>query len=49
MFYAGSLTNLRPFFCSVSSLMTTTEAVVSELPKEDKDAPAMPGMGGMDY
>ncbi|AES61894.1 putative chaperonin Cpn60/TCP-1 family, groEL-like apical domain, groEL-like equatorial [Medicago truncatula] len=34
---------------SVSSLMTTTEAVVSELPKEDKDTPAMPGMGGMDY
>ncbi|KAK2403750.1 chaperonin CPN60-2, mitochondrial [Trifolium repens] len=35
---------------SVSSLMTTTEAVVSELPKDDKDGPAMPGgMGGMDY
>ncbi|CAK8572911.1 unnamed protein product [Lathyrus sativus] len=35
---------------SVSSLMTTTEAIVSELPKEDKDSPAMPGgMGGMDY
>ncbi|CAI8603882.1 unnamed protein product [Vicia faba] len=32
---------------SVSSLMTTTEAIVSELPKEDKDSPAMPG--GMDY
>lgn len=30
--------------------MTTTEAVVSELPKEDKDVPAMGGgMGGMDY
>jgi chaperonin GroEL len=30
--------------------MTTTEAVVSELPKDDKDGPAMPGgMGGMDY
>jgi len=41
------------FFCSVSSLMTTTEAVVSELPKDDNDTPAMPGgmggMGGMDY
>lgn len=35
---------------SVSSLMTTTEAVVVELPKEEKDAPAMGGgMGGMDY
>lgn len=35
---------------SVSSLMTTTEAVVSELPKDDKDVPAMGGgMGGMDY
>ncbi|CAK7336188.1 unnamed protein product [Dovyalis caffra] len=34
---------------SVSSLMTTTEAVVTELPKDEKDAPAMgPGMG-MDY
>ncbi|KAK7354979.1 hypothetical protein VNO80_14224 [Phaseolus coccineus] len=33
-----------------SSLMTTTEAVVSELPKYDKDIPAMAGgMGGMDY
>lgn len=31
--------------------MTTTEAVVSELPKDDKDVPAMGGggMGGMDY
>ncbi|KAG1354807.1 Chaperonin CPN60-2, mitochondrial [Cocos nucifera] len=35
---------------SVSSLMTTTEAVVVELPKEEKDVPAMGGgMGGMDY
>ncbi|XWS35053.1 hypothetical protein CRYUN_Cryun21dG0093200 [Craigia yunnanensis] len=35
---------------SVTSLMTTTEAVVVELPKDEKDAPAMPGgMGGMDY
>ncbi|TYI66446.1 hypothetical protein E1A91_D09G224400v1 [Gossypium mustelinum] len=35
---------------SVSSLMTTTEAVVVELPKDEKDVPAMPGsMGGMDY
>ncbi|KAL2994791.1 hypothetical protein AAZX31_10G182700 [Glycine max] len=32
---------------SVSSLMTTTEAIVSELPKDDKDVPAMGGMGGM--
>nr|CAD1819021.1 unnamed protein product [Ananas comosus var. bracteatus] len=35
---------------SVSSLMTTTEAVVVELPKEEKNVPAMGGgMGGMDY
>ncbi|KAK9281276.1 hypothetical protein L1049_004173 [Liquidambar formosana] len=35
---------------SVSSLMTTTEAVVVELPKDEKDAPSMgAGMGGMDY
>lgn len=35
--------------CSVSSLLTTTEAVVVELPS-DKDPPAMGGgMGGMDY
>ncbi|XP_004496080.1 chaperonin CPN60-2, mitochondrial-like [Cicer arietinum] len=35
---------------SVSSLMTTTEAIVYELPKEDNSSPAMPGgMGGMDY
>ena len=27
--------------------MTTTEAIVSELPKDDKDVPAMGGMGGM--
>ncbi|KAG9445482.1 hypothetical protein H6P81_016822 [Aristolochia fimbriata] len=33
---------------SVSSLLTTTEAVVVELPK-DEDAPAAAGMGGMDY
>lgn len=37
---------------SVSSLMTTTEAIVVELPKDDKDVPmggGMGGMGGMDY
>ncbi|OWM80223.1 hypothetical protein CDL15_Pgr012354 [Punica granatum] len=35
---------------SVSSLLTTTEAVVAELPKDEKAAPAMPGgMGDMDY
>ncbi|XP_027118950.1 chaperonin CPN60-2, mitochondrial [Coffea eugenioides] len=35
---------------SVSSLLTTTEAVVVELPKEEKAAPAMGGgMGDMDY
>ncbi|PIA36131.1 hypothetical protein AQUCO_03400205v1 [Aquilegia coerulea] len=35
---------------SVSSLMTTTEAVVVESPKDEKEAPAMGGgMGGMGY
>ncbi|KAK4356911.1 hypothetical protein RND71_022521 [Anisodus tanguticus] len=35
---------------SVSSLLTTTEAVVVELPKDEKEAPAMGGgMGGMGY
>ncbi|KAH7299153.1 hypothetical protein KP509_25G075100 [Ceratopteris richardii] len=35
---------------SVSSLLTTTEAVVAEVPKEDKDSAAMGGgMGGLDY
>lgn len=32
---------------SVSSLMTTTEAIVVELPKDEKDIGAMGGMGGM--
>ncbi|XP_074561987.1 chaperonin CPN60-2, mitochondrial isoform X1 [Curcuma longa] len=32
---------------SVSSLMTTTEAVVVELPKDEKDVSAMAGAGGM--
>lgn len=37
-------------FCSISSLLTTTEAVVVELPKDEKEAPGMGGgMGGMDY
>lgn len=40
--------------CSVSSLMTTTEAIVVEQPKEENAGPAMGGggmggMGGMDY
>ncbi|KAL2530241.1 Chaperonin CPN60 [Forsythia ovata] len=35
---------------SVSSLMTTTEAIVVEQPKDEKPAPEMGGgMGGMDY
>ncbi|XP_047093027.1 chaperonin CPN60-1, mitochondrial [Lolium rigidum] len=34
---------------SVSSLMTTTEAIIVESPKEEKEAPAMGGMGGMEY
>ena len=29
--------------------MTTTEAVVVEAPKDEDDAPAMGGMGGMGY
>ena len=33
--------------CSIASLMITTEAMVAELPKEEK-APAMPPGGGMD-
>ena len=32
---------------SVAMLLLTTECVVTELPKEDKSAPAMPDMGGM--
>lgn len=38
--------------CSVSSLMTTTEAIVVELPKNEKEVPmggGMGGMGGMDF
>ena len=36
---------------SVAGLLVTTEAMVSEMPKKDSGAPAMPGggMGGMDY
>jgi chaperonin GroEL len=32
---------------SISSLLLTTEALVSEIPEEKKEAPAMPGGGGM--
>ncbi|QKT03234.1 chaperonin GroEL [Ectothiorhodospiraceae bacterium 2226] len=32
---------------SVAGLMITTEAMVAELPQDDKSAPAMPDMGGM--
>jgi chaperonin GroEL len=35
---------------SIASLLLTTEALVSEIPEEKKDAPQMPhggGMGGM--
>jgi hypothetical protein len=40
--------------CSVSSLRTTTEAVVADFPKEEKEMVGMGGvggggMGGMDY
>lgn len=42
-----------PSVFSVSSLMTTTEAVVTEIPKDEKEVPAMGGgmggMGGMDF
>jgi len=35
---------------SVSSLLTTTECVIVELPKDEKEGPGMGGgMGGMDY
>ncbi|CAL4942199.1 unnamed protein product [Urochloa decumbens] len=34
---------------SVSSLMTTTESIIVEIPKEEAPAPAMGGMGGMEY
>jgi len=32
---------------SIASLLLTTEALVSEIPKEKKDASGMPGGGGM--
>jgi chaperonin GroEL len=32
---------------SIASLLLTTEALVSEIPEQKKDAPAMPGGGGM--
>jgi chaperonin GroEL len=34
---------------SIAGLMLTTEALISEIPEDDKKAPAMPpgGMGGM--
>jgi chaperonin GroEL len=32
---------------SIASLLLTTEALISEIPEEKKDAPAMPGGGGM--
>lgn len=35
------------FAASVGSLMITTEAMVTELPKEEKPMPDMSGMGGM--
>ena len=40
-------------FCSVSSLLTTTEAVVYEVPKDENDVtaagPPGGGMGGYGY
>ena len=32
---------------SVAGLMITTEAVITDMPQDDKDIPAMPDMGGM--
>ena len=32
---------------SVAGLMLTTEAIIADKPKDEKDAPAHPGMGGM--
>ena len=32
---------------SVAGLMLTTEAIIAEKPKDEKDAPSHPGMGGM--
>jgi chaperonin GroEL len=32
---------------SIASLMITTEALVSEIPEEEKKTPPMPGGGGM--
>ena len=32
---------------SIASLLLTTEALVAEIPEDKKDAPAMPGGGGM--
>ena len=35
---------------SISALMLTTEALVTELPEKEKPSPGGPGgMGGMDY
>ena len=34
---------------SVAGLILTTEAAVTELPKDEPEAPAGPGMGGMDF
>ncbi|KAH9576563.1 hypothetical protein CY35_01G167900 [Sphagnum magellanicum] len=49
-----ALTDAATFGCNVSSLMTTTEAVVVDFPKEEKQMVGMGGMGGggmggMDY
>ena len=32
---------------TIASLLLTTEALISEIPEEKKDAPAGPGGGGM--
>jgi len=32
---------------SIASLLLTTEALISEIPEEKKETPAMPGGGGM--
>mmetsp|Transcript_7464 Transcript_7464/g.19387 ORF Transcript_7464/g.19387 Transcript_7464/m.19387 type:complete len:88 (+) Transcript_7464:1616-1879(+) len=34
---------------SIASLMTTTEAMICDLPKKDEGGGGMGGMGGMDF
>ena len=47
----GTMTHFPLLFsyCSVSSLLTTTESVIVEIPKEESSASAMGSMNGMEY